>query len=57
MSFTTGLAAFIAAYSGAVLQKSGLSKVFTLLTGAMVVLTALKTGDEGVEAPAQDVDE
>ncbi len=57
MSFTAGLAAFIAAYSSAVLKKSGLSKVFTFLAGAMVFLTALFTQDKGVDADATDVDE
>ena len=57
MSFTAGLAAFIAAYSGTVLKKSFLSKAFTFLAGAMVFLTALVTQDKGVEADATDVDE
>ena len=57
MSFTAGLAAFIAAYSGSVLKKGFLSKVFTFLAGAMVFMTALFTQDKGVDADATDVDE
>jgi hypothetical protein len=57
MSFTAGLAAFIAAYSGSVLKKSFLSKVFTFLAGAMVFMTALFTQDKGVDADATDVDD
>ncbi len=57
MSFTAGLSAFIAAYSGSLLKKSLLSKVFTFLSGAMVFLVAMKTQEPGVDAEATDVDE
>ncbi|MBO7682499.1 MAG: hypothetical protein ILO43_06025 [Clostridia bacterium] len=57
MSFTAGLAAFIAAYSGSVLKKGILSKFFTFLAGAMVFMTALFTQDKGVDADATDVDD
>ena len=57
LASTAGLTAFVAAYSGAVLKKQGLSKVFTFLAGTMVFLTALFTKDPGVEAEATDVDE
>ncbi len=43
---TAGLAAFMAVYSGTVLKKSGLSSAFTLLTGAMVFLTARFTQED-----------
>ncbi len=36
MSFTAGLAAFIAAYSGSVLKKSFLSKAFTFVEGLYI---------------------
>lgn len=57
MSFTAGLTAFLAAYSGSVLKRPLLSKCFTFLAGAMVFLTALFTQDPGVDADATDVDD
>ncbi|MBO4382698.1 MAG: hypothetical protein J5847_01250 [Clostridia bacterium] len=46
MSFAAGLAAFMAAYSGAVLKKGFLSSFFTMLAGAMVFLTAKFTQED-----------
>ena len=57
MSLFAGVSAFIAAYSGALLKRRWISKIFTFLAGASVFMVALLTKEEGVEAPATDVDD